>query len=69
MVRGGSWNNNRRNARAAVRNRNDPANFNNNIGFRVARSHALDFAGSARRRRARRRPRLKRPGQLPALAL
>ncbi|HKZ85902.1 MAG TPA: SUMF1/EgtB/PvdO family nonheme iron enzyme [Anaerolineae bacterium] len=41
VVRGGSWNNNRRNCRAACRNRNDPANFDNNVGFRVALSHAL----------------------------
>ena len=34
-VRGGSWNNNHRNARCAYRNRNVPDNFNNNIGFRV----------------------------------
>jgi hypothetical protein len=34
-VRGGSWNNNRRNARCAYRNRNVPDNFNNNVGFRV----------------------------------
>jgi formylglycine-generating enzyme required for sulfatase activity len=34
-VRGGSWNNNRNNARCAYRNRNVPDNFNNNLGFRV----------------------------------
>jgi hypothetical protein len=34
-VRGGSWNNNRRNVRCAYRNRNVPDNFNNNVGFRV----------------------------------
>jgi hypothetical protein len=34
-VRGGSWNNNQQNARVAVRNRNDPDNSNNNIGFRA----------------------------------
>ncbi|MEK7440938.1 MAG: hypothetical protein AABZ78_09095 [Chloroflexota bacterium] len=34
-MRGGSWNNNSRNARCAYRNRNVPDNFNNNIGFRV----------------------------------
>ena len=34
-LRGGSWNNNRRNARCAYRNRNIPDNFNNNVGFRV----------------------------------
>ncbi|MFZ4629996.1 MAG: formylglycine-generating enzyme family protein, partial [Blastocatellia bacterium] len=35
LVRGGSWNNNQDNARAAYRNNNHPANRNNNIGFRV----------------------------------
>ena len=39
MVRGGSWNNNQRNARCACRNRNDPDNYNNNVGFRVVLSH------------------------------
>lgn len=39
--RGGSWNNNRRNARCANRNRNIPDNFNNNVGFRVV-SHDPD---------------------------
>ena len=35
VVRGGSWNNNPRNCRSANRNRNNPANTNNNNGFRV----------------------------------
>jgi hypothetical protein len=35
VVRGGSWNNNQNNARAAYRNDNNPDNRNNNIGFRV----------------------------------
>ena len=35
MVRGGSWNNNQDNVRPSVRNRNNPDNSNNNIGFRV----------------------------------
>ena len=34
-MRGGSWNNNQDNARCAVRNRNQPDNRNNNLGFRV----------------------------------
>jgi len=34
VARGGSWNNNQDNARAAFRNRNYPNNWNNNIGFR-----------------------------------
>lgn len=37
MLRGGSWNNNPRNVRASNRNRNEPENRNNNIGFRCAR--------------------------------
>ncbi|MGB1011612.1 MAG: hypothetical protein ACPGVP_17970 [Thiolinea sp.] len=34
-MRGGSWNNNQENARAARRNRNLPTNRNNNVGFRL----------------------------------
>jgi hypothetical protein len=34
VVRGGSWNNNWNNVRAANRNNNTPSNSNNNIGFR-----------------------------------
>jgi len=34
--RGGSWNNNPRNVRAANRSRNTPDNRNNNLGFRLA---------------------------------
>jgi hypothetical protein len=36
VVRGGSWNNKPRNLRAAKRNRNEPDNRNNNLGFRLA---------------------------------
>ncbi len=35
MLRGGGWNNNARNCRAANRNNNTPDNRNNNIGFRL----------------------------------
>jgi hypothetical protein len=35
VVRGGAFNNNRRNARCAYRNRNNPDNRNDNLGFRV----------------------------------
>ncbi len=35
-LRGGSWNNNTRNTRAANRNNNTPGNRNNNNGFRLA---------------------------------
>jgi hypothetical protein len=40
VVRGGSWNNNARNCRAAYRNTRTPGNRNNNIGFRVAAAPA-----------------------------
>lgn len=36
VVRGGSWNNNGRNVRSAIRNRNEPDDRNNNLGFRLA---------------------------------
>jgi len=36
VLRGGSWNNNARNTRAANRNNNAPGNRNNHIGFRLA---------------------------------
>ncbi|MEK9161980.1 MAG: SUMF1/EgtB/PvdO family nonheme iron enzyme [Chloroflexota bacterium] len=39
MLRGGSFNNNQRNARGAYRNNNHPHNRNNNIGFRVVVSY------------------------------
>ncbi|WP_374111827.1 hypothetical protein [Phormidium yuhuli] len=35
LLRGGSWNNNPRNCRCAIRNNNTRDNFNNNRGFRV----------------------------------
>lgn len=58
VVRGGSWNNNRNNARCAYRNRNIPDNFNNNLGFRLVLSH--DFRpGRKCRPHTRRRSRPK----------
>ena len=36
VLRGGSWNNNGRNCRSAIRNRNDADNRNRNIGFRLS---------------------------------
>ncbi len=42
VLRGGSWNNNRNNARCSYRNRNEPDNFNNNIGFRLVCSTSLN---------------------------
>lgn len=41
VMRGGSWNNNARNVRAATRNWNSPENRNNNVGFRLARAQTL----------------------------
>jgi len=42
VSRGGSWNNdNPRNVRSSNRNRNEPTNRNNNIGFRCARQWSL----------------------------
>jgi hypothetical protein len=35
VLRGGAFNNNDRNVRCAYRNRNNPNNRNNNVGFRV----------------------------------
>ncbi|MBI5242517.1 MAG: SUMF1/EgtB/PvdO family nonheme iron enzyme [Elusimicrobia bacterium] len=39
-MRGGSWNNNPDNLRAANRNRNEPGDRNNDNGFRCARNDA-----------------------------
>lgn len=36
VLRGASWNNKPSRLRSANRNRNDPTNRNNNIGFRLA---------------------------------
>jgi len=36
VLRGGSWNNKQDNLRSANRNRNNPDNRNNNIGFHLA---------------------------------
>ncbi|MCX7790134.1 MAG: hypothetical protein N2378_05805 [Chloroflexaceae bacterium] len=36
LLRGGSWNNNRDNARCAYRNDNNPDNDNDNNGLRLA---------------------------------
>jgi len=50
VLRGGSWNNNRNNARCSYRNRNEPDNFNNNIGFRlVCSTSSCVSAGNAAR--------------------
>jgi len=51
VLRGGSFINNRRNARCAYRNRNHPNNWNDNNGFRVGVvSHIFtSFARNSRR--------------------
>ncbi|MDR3638328.1 MAG: SUMF1/EgtB/PvdO family nonheme iron enzyme [Isosphaeraceae bacterium] len=36
VIRGGSWNNDAQNVRAAYRNHNEPTNRNHNLGFRCA---------------------------------
>lgn len=38
VMRGGSWNNHARNVRFAYRNHIDPANRNDNVGFRCVRA-------------------------------
>jgi hypothetical protein len=40
--RGGGWNNDAGNCRTAIRNRNQPENRNNNIGFRLARAPQVE---------------------------
>ena len=59
MVRGGAFNNNEDNVRASARNQNEPANRNNNKGFRCVRDAGEErsfssqrFAASFRRARA-----------------
>ena len=47
VVRGGSFNNNERNVRAANRNNDDPDNRNNNIGFRLVVSRSSSPGWSA----------------------
>ncbi|MBF0503161.1 MAG: SUMF1/EgtB/PvdO family nonheme iron enzyme [Candidatus Riflebacteria bacterium] len=43
VYRGGSWNNNANNCRSANRNRNNPTNHRNNLGFRLLSTfHAYD---------------------------
>ena len=39
VIRGGSWTDDARNVRAASRNHNEPADRNDNLGFRCARAH------------------------------
>lgn len=46
VLRGGSFNNNQNNVRCAARNRNNPHNRNNNVGFRYV-AHGFLSYGSA----------------------
>jgi hypothetical protein len=39
VLRGGSWNSNARNVRAANRNHDHPGNRNDNVGCRLSRAH------------------------------
>ncbi len=48
VLRGGSFNNNRQNVRAARRNRNNPNNRNDNNGFRVVLAHNSLFLKNPR---------------------
>ncbi|MFN0298739.1 MAG: SUMF1/EgtB/PvdO family nonheme iron enzyme [Burkholderiales bacterium] len=81
VVRGGSWNNNPRNARAANRNRNDTTNRNNNVGFRLASTlerrsrhdqgrggRAIECPGPVMMRTVASTPVQRRPARAPALA-
>jgi retron-type reverse transcriptase len=61
VLRGGAFNNNQRNVRCAYRNRNNPNNRNDNIGFRVVVAHDFLPAGTARRRVAARGDRASGP--------
>lgn len=46
--RGGGWNNKPQNVRSANRNRNNPENRNNNLGFRVASTLSATRAGTVK---------------------
>jgi hypothetical protein len=63
---GGSWNNNRRNARGANRNRNNPDNFNNNIGFRLFSHDFAIIPGKICHQLMQMRKKQSQPGLLPA---
>jgi len=56
VLRGGSRNNNGRNCRAANRNRNEPGNRNNTIGFRLAPAQKQETPPLTRRSSSLRRP-------------
>ncbi|MGH7454269.1 MAG: SUMF1/EgtB/PvdO family nonheme iron enzyme [bacterium] len=44
VLRGGSWNNNPDNLRCANRNRNNPTNRNDNVGFRCVQDAEAGYA-------------------------
>jgi hypothetical protein len=48
VIRGGSWNNNGRRLRAANRNHDQPAERNNNLGFRLAAARRGQVHGDQR---------------------
>ncbi|MCB1929923.1 MAG: hypothetical protein KDH17_18070 [Rhodocyclaceae bacterium] len=60
MLRGGSWNNTHHDCRAANRNRNEPDNRNNNVGFRVCFAPHIAPVGHSANRGA---PRASAPGR------
>jgi formylglycine-generating enzyme required for sulfatase activity len=53
VIRGGAWNNKPQNVRSANRNRNNPDNRNNNLGFRVASTLLRPEPAWSRLRRVR----------------
>jgi len=73
VLRGGAWNNNPTNCRAANRNRNNPDNRNNNNGFRLvvvartpdSRVRRITVHRSAKPGVPLRRVRLTMPNALP----
>jgi len=51
VIRGGSWNNDARNCRSAVRNNSLPGNRDDNLGFRLSRPQLRPDAVCLRMRR------------------
>ncbi|MCO6455391.1 MAG: SUMF1/EgtB/PvdO family nonheme iron enzyme [Pirellulaceae bacterium] len=68
MIRGGSWANDARNCRAANRNANEPANRNDNLGFRVAAAPSARGGYPAERNRPLSRPVNRRAKSEPGAA-
>jgi len=76
VLRGGSWNNNDNNLRAANRNNNEPTNRNNNVGFRCSvqysscktkRRFVLQCFGVRVRKRDFTESTSRNPGNVPVL--